>query len=119
MEKELDAILLDATKRLLAAPMSCKEAKAAANAYLKSRGTPKEKAQLAAYIKELGEDITGIDDLVAFAGSSYAEKEFGKEGAKAFLAHAKALKESGARYCDCPACTAAKDILDLKKELLK
>jgi hypothetical protein len=92
MEKELDAILLDATKRLLAAPMSCKEAKAAANAYLKSRGTPKEKAQLAAYIKELGEDITGIDDLVAFAGSSYAEKEFGERGSQGLFSPRQSLK---------------------------
>lgn len=96
---------------LLAAPMACPEAKAAAEAYLQSVGTPDESRQLAALYAELQEDITGIDDLLAFAKSPYAKQEFGEEGAQKFLAHVKDLKAKGAKYCDCPACTAALAIL--------
>ncbi|OPZ36381.1 MAG: hypothetical protein BWY98_00441 [Tenericutes bacterium ADurb.BinA155] len=119
MQKELDAIALDATNRLLAAPMACKEAKEAAKGYLAARGTPKEREALIAFLRELSEDITSIGDLETFAKSREAKSEFGEEGAKAFLAHVEELKKSGALFCDCPACKAAEDLLDLRRELLK
>ena len=42
----------------------------------------------------------------------YAEK-FGEETAKEFLAHAKELKAKGEKFCDCPACSAAQEVLKL------
>ena len=59
-----------------------------------------------------------IDGLVAFAHSERAVEIFGAEGAKNFAAHADTLKASGAKYCDCPACSPAAEVLDNKKFIL-
>jgi hypothetical protein len=117
MEKEVEEFIKAKTNDLLAAPMSCPEAKAAAKKWLAALGTKKEDKATAAYFKELKEDITSIDDLCGFAASPYAEEEFGKEGAAKFLAHAKAIKAAGAQFCDCPACSAAQAILSREKDV--
>ena len=69
-------------------------------------------------LKELEEDIEPIDDLVAFTESDTAVRLFGEERAKQFAVHARELKASGAKYCDCPACAACAAILEKKGELL-
>jgi predicted GNAT family acetyltransferase len=117
MEKEVEDFIIEKSNELLAAPMSCPEAKAAAKKWLAAVGTKKEEKATAAYFKELKEDVTSIDDLCGFAASPYAEEEFGKEGAAKFLAHAKAIKAAGAKYCDCPACSAAAAILSREKDV--
>ena len=106
MKKEVLDYVINETNALINAGSTCKEAKEAAEKWLKAVGTPDEAAETERYIKELEEDIEGIDDLVAFASSPLAVQIFGEEKAKAFLAHAEELKASGAKYCDCPACTA-------------
>jgi len=116
MEQELQNYLVDKTNALLKASMTCPEAKKAAKAFLKALGTPKEKEVTLAYFQELSEDVTSMDDLYAFAHSAYAEKEFGKEGAKAFQAHVEEIKAKGAKTCDCPACSAASAILAKRDE---
>ena len=45
-------------------------------------------------------------------------KVFG-ERAKDVLAHAESIKAAGAKFCDCPACTAVAAILTKKDEMLK
>lgn len=35
----------------------------------------------------------------------------GEEVAAGMLAHAQEIKEKGAKYCDCAACTAAHELL--------
>lgn len=40
---------------------------------------------------------------------------FGEERAAAILAHAKDIKEKGARFCDCPACSACAEIIGTLK----
>jgi len=104
---------------LLAAPMTCPQAKAEAQIWLATLGTSKEKEETKRLLQELSEDVTSISDLAAFAVSPYAEKEFGKEGAKAFRAHVEEIQKQGAQYCDCPACNACLKILAKKDELLK
>lgn len=42
---------------------------------------------------------------------------FGEEAAKGVLAHAEAVKASGAKYCDCAACAACEAILEKKEEI--
>jgi hypothetical protein len=111
MEQQVKNYLVTQTNHLLKASSACPEAKAAAKAFLKALGTPKEKEVTLAYFQELAEDVTSIDDLYAFAYSPYAEKEFGKEGVKAFRAHVDEIKAKGVKYCDCPACAAAQAIL--------
>ena len=69
------------------------------------------------YIAELEEDIMPIDTLIAFAGSEQGISYFGAEAAAGIAAHAKEIKAAGARYCDCPACAIAEEILRQKSEI--
>ena len=119
MEKKVLEYVKNETENLLKAPSACKEVKEMATKWKNSIGGADELLVAKEYIKELEEDIEGIDDLVAFACSPVAEKVFGKEGAEGFKAHALELKKSGAKYCDCPACTACYNILSKKDEILK
>lgn len=102
---------------LIAAPSCCAEAKAAANNWLNCIGTEKEKAAAEALVKELEADLLSVDQVIAFTGSEAGKKVFGEDTAKKFFDHAVEIKAAGAEYCDCPACTAAKAILDHKNEL--
>ncbi len=118
MNKEVLEYVKEQSNALLTAHSACPEVKEAARKWLEAVGTENEKAETIAYLKELEEDIEPIDGLLAFASSPVAEKVFGKEGAEKFLEHAKELKASGAKYCDCPACKACENILSKKEELL-
>lgn len=53
---------------------------------------------------------TTIDGIIAFAQGS-AVQMFGEEAAAQMLAKQLKRKEQGAKYCDCPACTAASQLL--------
>ena len=63
-------------------------------------------------VAEMNEDIMTVDELVEEAHSEMVFKKFGAETAKKFAANADALKASGAKYCNCLACTLALEILD-------
>ena len=110
--------LLEKVKAMAAAPSCCAELKQAVQAYFDAVGTDKEKVAAQNLIAEIEEDITTIDNLVPFAHSDMAVQIFGAEGAKKFAAHADELKASGAKYCDCGACTPALEILANKEILL-
>ncbi|MEE1230795.1 MAG: molecular chaperone Hsp90 [Phascolarctobacterium sp.] len=118
MEKALLDFVTAKTNDLLAAPSACQEVKAAATAWLAAVGTEKEAEETAKYIAELETDIMPIDGLIAFGQTELALQIFGAEGVKKLQAHAQELKDSGAKYCDCPACAACKAILDRKAEML-
>ena len=109
--------LIEKVKAMMAAPSCCPELEATAQSYLDALGTAKEKKAAQNLIAEIEEDITPIDHLVAFAHSDTAKKIFG-EGQKGFAAHADELKASGAKYCDCGACTPAREILANKDILI-
>ena len=70
------------------------------------------------YIAQLREGLMPVDDLEAFAASDAGKQVFGDKQAD-MVAHAQALKAAGKQYCDCPACTLAKEILDAKDYLSK
>ena len=118
MEKTVLDFVKEQTEALLNAPSACQEIKAAANAWLAAVGTEQETAATVAYIAELEADIMPIDGLIAFGKTDLALQIFGAEGVKGLQAHAQELKDSGAKYCDCPACAACKAILDRKAEIL-
>ncbi len=118
MKKTVLDFVISKTQDLLAAPNACQEVKAAANAWLAAVGTDAEAAETAKYIAELAADIMPIDGLIAFGETELALNIFGADGVKALKAHAQELKTRGAKYCDCPACTACKAILDRKAEIL-
>lgn len=118
MTKEVREYVTAKTHELMQAPSCCPEAKAAAQRWLEAAGTARETAESKKYLQELAEDITSIDGLIAFAGSPAGAKAMGAEAAKGLLAHAEQIKAAGAKYCDCPACTAAAAILAKKNEML-
>ena len=64
------------------------------------------------------EDITSIDDLIAFAESEHGRQIFGEEKAATILKAAKEAKEKGEETCICEACQIAKVILANKTVLL-
>jgi len=118
MTKEIINYVTEKTRNLMAAYSCCPEAKAAAQAWLDSVGTEKEQSETKKYLAELAEDVTPIDSLIALASSKEGIAYFGEETAKNLLAHAQQIKANGAKFCDCPACTAALAILEKKSELL-
>ena len=118
MTKEILDYTVEKTKELINAPSCCREAKDAANSWLDSIGTDKEAEETKKFIAELEEDIIPIDGLIAFASSEHGAQVFGAEGAKKMEEHAREIKAAGAKYCDCPACSAAAAILEKKEQIL-
>ncbi|CUX26597.1 molecular chaperone Hsp90 [Clostridium sp. C105KSO13] len=119
MEKEVLDYAVEKTQDLMSAPSCSAEAKAAALSWLDAVGTKEQAAETKKYIQELEEDVITIDSLIDLTESEAGIKIFGAENAKNMAAHAKDIKADGAKYCDCPACTAALEILEKKEELLK
>ncbi|MBR0061102.1 MAG: hypothetical protein IJP68_06430 [Selenomonadaceae bacterium] len=110
--------LIEKIKAMAAARTCCPELKRAVHSYLVALGKPSEKIAAKNLIAEIEEDLVTIDELLTFARSAHAIQILGKEGARKLLAHANELKASGAKYCDCPACTPAAEILQYKELLL-
>ena len=110
--------IIEKAKELIAAPSCCAEAKEAAQSWLDAIGTPDEAQAAKKLVAELEEDVEPIDDLVAFCKTDLCVQILGAEAAAGLRAHAQELKAAGAKYCDCPACTAAAAILEKKDELL-
>lgn len=111
---EIKAVVTD----LIAAPSCCAELKDAGRAYLDAIGTDKEAAAAKALIAEASDDITGIDALIAFAGSDRGRDLFGKDMAATLEAHGREIKAKGAVYCDCAACSGAEKLLNMKELIL-
>ena len=118
MDQKVREYTEEKVKELLRAYSCCAEAKAAGQAWLDAVGTEKEAEKTKELIAELEEDIIPIDGLIAFAGSEAGAGVFGAEKAKEVEAHAREIKAAGAKYCDCPACTAVAAILEKKSEML-
>lgn len=119
MDKEILNYVIEKTHELISAPSCSSEAKTAAQSWLDAVGSGEEAAETKKYIDELEEDIMPIDGLISFAESDYGIQVFGADTAENIAAHAKEIKSAGAKYCDCPACAAAADILEKKDALLK
>lgn len=93
------------------------EAKAVCKEWLAAAGTENEEAATKKLLAEVEADFMPVDGLIAFAGSEAGVKVFGEEMAKNVLAHAEEIKKNGAKFCDCPACTACAAIIAKKAEL--
>lgn len=110
-------IIIDKTKSLL--NVRCYDGlKEAAEAWLKAVDTKEEKNASEKYVAELEESVMDIDTVInAFENEKVIEK-FGVEKATQIANHAKEIKANGAKWCDCPACTAGLDVLKYKNDLL-
>lgn len=102
--------LVEKTREMMAPPC-CAELKEAGQAWIDAIGTEGEKAAAKAYVAELKDDIVPIDDNIAFMQSDAGAKVFGADQAHGYAEHFKEVKAAGGKYCDCPACAAAMDIL--------
>lgn len=109
---------IERTKELLS-NRCCDELKEAAQNWLDSIGTDKEKEAGKKYVLELQDSIVPVDGMLAFLPTDEAKAKFGEETANKFYEHAKELKAQGIVNCDCPACTSASAVLELKDEILK
>lgn len=109
---------IERTKMLLS-DWCCDELKEAAQTWLDSIGTDKQKETGEKYVAELQDLIVTVDGMLAFLPTKEAKSKFGEETANEFYEHAKQLKAQGVENCDCPACTAALSVLELKDEILK
>lgn len=96
------------THDLMAAPSSNPTLKTAAQTWLDAAD---KDAAAPAYIEALKQGVSTIDELLDFAASEHAVQIMGDDAAKHLLAHAKDIQAKGAKFCDCPACTADLAIL--------
>ena len=63
------------------------------------------------FIKQLKAGIASLDEVIdTFSKPEMADK-MGAEAAEQIRAHAEAMKAEGKKFCDCPACTQAREIL--------
>ena len=107
------------TEALIAVPYTVPELKAAAQAWLDTLNDGEaNKAATTQYVAALQDGLMTVDECLAFVTSPAGKEVFGAEQ-PAMEAHAKTLKATGKTYCDCEACTLAKEILDHKEFLSK
>lgn len=118
MEKELLNFVVEKTHELMNAPTCSSETKTTAQTWLNSIGTDNETAETKRYIYELAADIMPIESLIGFAESDEGAQCFGAGKAKIVAAHGKEIQSAGMKYCDCPACAAAEEILKKKDIIL-
>ncbi len=110
-------IIIERTKELLS--VHCYEGlKAAAEQWLDAVGTEREVEASRKYVFELENAVTDIDTVVNLFGSDMAKEKFGEETANNIRSHAIEIRAKGAKWCDCPACTAGLKVLEYKADLL-
>lgn len=112
------AQLTQLVQALLDAPTSNETVKEFAQSWLNAEGTPKQAELTKQLVSVAEQNIAFIDETIGFAGSDLAKQMLGTEVAAQVLQHAKDIKAKGAEFCDCPGCTAAKHIIDLKAEIV-
>ena len=103
---------------LLDAPKSTPTVKEFAQSWFDAEGTEKQAELTKQLVSVAEQNIALIDETIGFAGSELATQILGEEGAAKLLQHAKDIKAEGAEFCDCDACVACKNIIDLKAEIL-
>ena len=119
MDKKLLEYISEKSQELINSSTCSNGAKSAAESWLKAVGTENEASETKDYFAELESDIMPIDSLINFAESDNGVNCFGADAAKSIAKHAREIKSSGAKYCDCPACAAAEAILQKKNDILK
>ena len=86
---------------------------------LKDKAAPTiDKVTESELIAKLKEGIATVNETIEHMSDPKIRKDIGEEAADQIKAHAEALRAEGKKYCDCPACTKAREILrDLGVEL--
>ena len=86
---------------------------------LKGKAAPVvDKVTESEFIKQLKAGISSLDEVIDTFSKPEMKEAMGEEAAAQIKAHAEAMKAEGKTFCDCPACTKAREILkDLGVEL--
>ena len=63
------------------------------------------------FIKQLKNGISSVDEVIDTFSDPEMREKMGEEAAEQIKAHAEAIKAEGKKFCDCPACTKAREIL--------
>ena len=63
------------------------------------------------FIKQLKAGISSLDEVIETFSKPEMKEAMGEEAAAQIKAHAEAMKAEGKTFCDCPACTKAREIL--------
>lgn len=114
MDKELFDYVAERADILSTAESSKQETKDAALAWKEAVAADASDAAVDEATAKLVDYLDGrprtIDGLIAFLDGPGKEL-FGEEAAAQGLAAQQKRKEEGAKFCDCPSCTAASEIL--------
>jgi hypothetical protein len=114
MEKELFDFVAERVDTLMTTEASKQETKDAAATWKKTAETGDD-AAIEAATTELLDYLDGrpntIDAVICFAEGP-AKEIMGEEIAAQMLAAQQARKAQGEKWCNCPACTAAVEILE-------
>lgn len=79
---------------------------------LKSKAAPVvDKVVESDFIKALKEGVSSLDEVIDVFSKPDMKEKMGEEAAEQIKAHAEAMKAEGKKFCDCPACTQAREIL--------
>ena len=79
---------------------------------LKEKATPVvSKVTELEFIKQLKAGVSSVDEVIDTFSDPEMRKAMGEEAAEQIKAHAEAIKAEGKKFCDCPACTKAREIL--------
>ena len=96
-----------------------KEKAAPALDELKGKAAPVvDKVTESEFIKQLKAGISSLDEVIDTFSKPEVKENFGEEAAEQIRKHAEAMKAEGKQFCDCPACTKAREILkDLGEDI--
>lgn len=117
MNKDLQNYIIEKTNEMIHYDFCCPNLKTAAEKWLASIGTDKERQAISDYFAECEACLMPVDELIEFCKGELAFFIFGDSQAEE-LVHAYKLKADGAKYCDCPVCTTAQEIIDKKNKIL-
>ena len=79
---------------------------------LKGKAAPVvDKVVESEFIKQLKAGISSLDDVIETFSKPEMKENIGEEAAEQIKKHAEAMKAEGKKFCDCPACTKAREIL--------
>ena len=96
-----------------------KEKAAPAFDEIKGKAAPVvDKVTESEFIKQLKNGVASLDEVIETFSKPEMKANVGEEAAEQIRKHAEAMKAEGKKYCDCPACTKAREILrDLGEDL--
>jgi len=116
----MDKVTIKAkVKAVAAAPSCCAELREVCQNYLEALGTDWEKQAAEKLVAELKADVCTIDEVIGLFTSPKGEEIFGAGQAAKMAEHARKVKSAGGKYCDCPACSPGRELIENEEDILR